>query len=168
MSCSSDEQNRCFRSFPTKDGSALALFTTAHPAPPALSFGGAAGAWGVLAGPRPAFLGQHCDRRDCLRMGPHSDSSCGHIAFITTEDSSAWGLPLCPGQHSIGHGGAEAAVRPVRGPGWVVRCIGGHFVWSALEGLAPCLGTRHRPPCDAPTGLSKVTNDEHWAVSGMW
>lgn len=52
--------------------------------------------------------------------------------------------------------------------GGQMQGIGGHFVWSSLEGLAPCLGTRHRPPCDAPTGLSKVTNDEHWAVSGMW
>lgn len=153
--------------FPQKTGSLL----PSSPQHPLSELWRSSWGWGVLAGPRPASLGQHCDQRDTLRMGPHRHT-CGHLAFITVEDSSAGALLLCPGRPSIGHGGVQAAVRPVRGLGGVVRCKALEVTlcglpWRAWQLPGTCLGTRHGPPCDAPTGLRKVMNDEHWAVSGM-
>lgn len=137
-------------SFPTKDGSVLAPFTAApSPSPPALEEQlGPGGCWLAPNKPSGAAL-----RSEALpQNGPHSDS------FITT-GLYAWACSLlgmevrrrlCSLAKALG--------------GCQMQGIGGHFVWSSLEGLTPCLGTRHHPPCDAPTGLSKVENDEHWAV----
>lgn len=85
--------------FPQKTGSLL----PSSPQHPLSELWRSSWGWGVLAGPRPASLEQHCDQRDTLRMGPHRHT-CGHLAFITAEDSSAGALLLCPVRPLLGMG----------------------------------------------------------------